>query len=101
MKTFIIVIAAVAAVALVVWLLIKLMVWRVSRVAGNFLDFWSELPPAKELFNYSTFELSKFSHQQLGWLEDWADMNKRVSEPNQQPMWDDLLRRIDIALNGF
>ena len=53
------------------------------------------VPSDDQLLKYSIDELETWSFEDLFWLENYA-----ATKP-KDAFWDDLLRRIDVAINGF
>ena len=90
--------------ALLLWLAVKLH----SRNSASATPLFSRLPSGKELpedaelLRLSKEQLDGFVKDDLKWLEEYAlDKKKGASSEIQDALWGDLLRRIDIALNGF
>ena len=62
----------------------------------------NELPPDEDLVRFSKEQLEAYSVDDLLWLESYALTKKDEANAEiQAALWDDLLRRIDIAINGF
>lgn len=60
------------------------------------------LPNDSELVCFSKEQLEAYTAADLAWLEDYTLMKRNEASTDiQTTMWDDLLRRIDLAMNGF
>lgn len=92
-----IVIIAVVVVAVIV----KFMFLQIQQLPVKLCDFFLSMPTAEEVLKMSTEELRNLPKRKLAHLEDVALVYKKISDPQDAVLWDDLLRRIDIALNGF
>ena len=69
---------------------------------ANLLPSGKGLPEDAELLRLSKEQLDGFVKDDLKWLEDYALKKKdEATAKIQAALWDDLLRRIDLALNGF
>lgn len=60
------------------------------------------LPQDAELVCFSKEQLEAYTTGDLAWLEEYALMKRNEASTDiRTTMWDDLLRRIDLAMNGF
>ncbi|MBO4295023.1 MAG: hypothetical protein J5896_06240 [Alphaproteobacteria bacterium] len=95
------IITIIVGVLLVIALIVKCMFIKIQQLPLRLFDVFLEMPTADELLKLSIDELRQFSKRKLGHLEDIALLYKKIAEPEDKVSWDDVLRRIDIALNGF
>lgn len=104
MKTTIIVLGALLACAAVFYLFIRHYSKELRQINFQFtrLPSGKELPADADLVRLSKEQLEGFVTDDLAWLEEYALMKKTGATAEiQAALWDDLLRRIDIAMNGF
>ena len=103
----IVVIACVVIVLLALVIVCALKVRKVRRfvcMQDTFVHIPSgkTIPVGAELLSFSIDELCAFEQADLLWLEDYALKQKiEAEDENKKVKWDDLLRRIDVALSGF
>ena len=95
------IITIIVGVLLVIALVVKCMFIKIQQLPLRLFDVFLEMPTADELLKLSVDELRQFSKRKLGHLEDIALLYKKIAEPEDRVSWDDVLRRIDVALNGF
>jgi hypothetical protein len=69
---------------------------KLIKKARVFLPSGKRVPEDKQLICLSVGELMGLSKKDLAWLENYV-MTKNLKDVS----WDDVMRRIDIALNEF
>ena len=68
----------------------------------NLFPSGKELPEDAELLRLSEAQLEGFVKDDLKWLEEYAIKKKNEATTKiQAALWDDFLRRVDMAINGF
>ena len=100
----IIVFAVLLIGALLFYLAIKHYSRQLSKADVQFskLPSGKLLPQDSEIVCLSKEELEAYGTDDLAWLENYALLKKKEANMDIQiTMWDDLLRRIDVAMNGF
>ena len=76
-------------------LLVALVLFAIFGKHNPVMPSGRSVPDDEKLLRCSIDELKSWSYEDLFWLENYA-----ATKP-KDAFWDDLLRRIDVAINGF